>query len=90
MNNHMTQWDEFAAIEGRNWRDIADMAIAKARDAPGWSGDAGDSKWCYTGQIYLVNRARGTIAKTIQPTVVVRIDGMVVTEYQGGGCRGRA
>src|SRR5690606_38448756 len=31
---HMSEWEGLAAIEGRNWRDIADMALAKAHDAP--------------------------------------------------------
>ncbi|NKY87072.1 hypothetical protein [Nocardia veterana] len=27
-DRHMDEWEGLASIEGRNWRDIADMAIA--------------------------------------------------------------
>lgn len=85
----MSEWDSLAAIEGRNWRDIADMAIAKADDAPDWHGPVGGGKYCYTGQIYLVNRAIGAIAKTAQPTVIVNDEGKVITAYPGGACGGK-
>ncbi|MGY1894167.1 hypothetical protein [Nocardia gipuzkoensis] len=87
---HMSEWEGLRAIEGRNWRDIADMAIAKAHDAPDWHGPVGGGKYCYTGQIYLVNRATGAIAKTVQPTVVVNEEGRVITAYPGGACGGKA
>ncbi|WP_459545561.1 hypothetical protein [Nocardia sp. X0981] len=87
---HMSDWENLAAIEGRNWRDIADMAMSKAHDAPDWHGPVRDGKYCHTGQIYLVNRATGTIAKTVQPTVIVNANGVIVTASPGGGCDGRA
>ncbi len=86
----MSDWENLAAIEGRNWRDIADMAMSKAHDAPDWHGPVRDGKYCHTGQIYLVNRATGTIAKTVQPTVIVNANGVIVTASPGGGCDGRA
>ncbi|WP_169332737.1 hypothetical protein [Nocardia araoensis] len=86
---HMSEWEGLAGIEGRNWRDIADMAIAKAHDAPDWHGSVGSGKYCYTGQIYLVNRATGAIAKTVQPTVIVNENGKVITAYPGGACGGK-
>ena len=87
---HMSEWEGLAAIEGRNWRDIADMAMTKAHDAPDWHGPQGSGAYCHTGQIYLVNRTTGTIAKTVQPTVIVTEDGTVITAFPGGGCRGHA
>ena len=89
-SRHMSEWEGLAAIEGRNWRDIADMAMAKAHDAPDWHGPQGSGAYCHTGQIYLVNRTTGTIAKTVQPTVIVTEDGTVITAFPGGGCRGHA
>lgn len=86
---HMSEWEGLAAIEGRNWRDIADMAIAKAHDAPDWHDPQGAGKYCHTGQIYLVNRATGAIVKTAQPTVIVNESGIVITAFPGGACRGR-
>ncbi len=85
----MSEWEGLAGIEGRNWRDITDMAIAKAHDAPDWHGSVGSGKYCYTGQIYLVNRATGAIAKTVQPTVIVHEKGKVITAYPGGACGGK-
>jgi hypothetical protein len=87
---HMSEWEGLAAIEGRNWRDIADMSIAKAHDAPDWHGAQGSGKYCYTGQIYLVNRTTGAVAKTVHPTVIVSESGIVITAFPGGACRGRA
>ncbi|HLS77877.1 MAG TPA: hypothetical protein VK083_13925 [Nocardia sp.] len=87
---HMSEWEGLAAIEGRNWRDIADMAIAKAHDAPDWHGPQSGGRYCHTGQIYLVNRVTGAIATTVQPTVIVSEGGIVITAFPGGGCRGKA
>lgn len=51
-------------------------------------GKARCSKYCYSGQIYLVNHVNGRIEKTVQPTVIVGGDGTIITAYPGGGCRG--
>lgn len=88
-DRHQAEWEGLADIEGRNWRDIADMAIAKAHDAPDWHGPQGAGKYCYTGQIYLVNHVTGAIVKTVQPTVIVAENGQVVTAFPGGACRGQ-
>lgn len=88
-SRHMSEWEGLAAIEGRNWRDIADMAIAKAHDAPDWHGPQGGGRYCSTGQIYLINRATGAAAKTVQPTVIVDENGIVITAFPGGACRGK-
>ncbi|UGT59920.1 hypothetical protein [Nocardia asteroides] len=81
---HLGEWESLAAIENRNWRDIADMAMAKAHDAPDWQGSH------VTGQIYLVNHATGAIVKTAQPTVIVNNRNEIITAFPGGGCRGKA
>lgn len=86
----MSAWEGLAAIEGRNWRDIADMAITKAHDAPDWHGPQGSGKYCHTGQIYLVNRTTGAIAETARPTMIVTAGGVVITAFPGGGRRGNA
>ncbi|MFC4373120.1 hypothetical protein ACFO5K_03315 [Nocardia halotolerans] len=85
---HLEEWQNLANIERKNWRDIADMAIEKSLTAPDKSGPAGGSKYCYSGQIYLVNHVNGRIEKTVQPTVIVGGDGTIITAYPGGGCRG--
>lgn len=84
---HLTEWEGLAAIENRNWRDIADLAIAKSLDAPEIAVNAGGGKYCYSGQIYLVNHVTGQIAKTVQPSVIVGNSGDIITAYPGGGCR---
>ncbi|MGW5311136.1 hypothetical protein ACWEQ0_14825 [Nocardia thailandica] len=84
---HIGEWEGLAAIENKNWRDIADMAIAKSLDSPDRTVDAGGGKRCYSGQIYLVNHVTGQIAKTVQPTVIVGSSGDIITAYPGGGCR---
>jgi hypothetical protein len=85
---HQGEWAGLAAIEGKNWRDIADMAIAKSMNSPDVHRPMGNGKYCYSGQIYLVDKIRGTIAKTVQPTVIVRQrDNTIITAYPGGACR---
>lgn len=85
---HLQDWQNLADIERRNWRDIADIAIAKSLDAPDRTAPAGGGKTCYSGQIYLVNHVTGQIAKTVEPTVIVGSDGAIITAYPGGkACR---
>lgn len=85
-NRHGDEWQQLAAIENRNWRDIADMALAKALDNPDRTVNQGRGTSCYSGQIYLVNFATGAIAKTVQPSVIVSNDGRIITAFPGGGC----
>ncbi|MGV9723745.1 hypothetical protein [Nocardia beijingensis] len=86
--SHLNDWQRLADIEGRNWRDIADIAIAKSMDNPDVQRSVGSDRYCYSGQIYLVNKVRGTIETTAQPTVIVNtVTGNIVTAYPGGGCR---
>ncbi|MFF0489550.1 hypothetical protein ACFYTQ_11080 [Nocardia sp. NPDC004068] len=81
------EWSNLADIEGVNWRQVVDMAIAKSLDQPDVSGQGPNGTWCYSGQIYLVNKATGQIAKTVEPTVIVAPDGRVVTAFPGGRCQ---
>jgi hypothetical protein len=86
--SHLNDWQRLADIEGKNWRDIADIAIAKSMDNPDIERSVGSDRHCYSGQIYLVEKVRGTIAATAQPTVIVNTaTGNIVTAYPGGGCR---
>lgn len=82
---HGEEWQGLAAIENRNWRDIADMAISKSLDTPDLVVPQG-ARTCYSGQIYLVNHVNGQIAKTVEPTVIVD-NGVIVTAIPGGKCR---
>ncbi len=82
---HGEEWQGLAAIENRNWRDIADMAISKSLDTPDLVVPQG-ARACYSGQIYLVNHVNGQIAKTVEPTVIVD-NGVIVTAFPGGKCR---
>ncbi len=89
----MAEWEGLAAIERRNWRDIADMAIEKVDMAIEKSLSSPDKfttqdggKFCHTGQIYLVNKASGRIAQTVQPTVIVTGSGKIITAVPGGRC----
>ncbi|RJO76971.1 hypothetical protein D5S18_12255 [Nocardia panacis] len=82
---HGEEWQGLAAIENRNWRDIADMAISKSLDTPDLVVPQG-ARTCYSGQIYLVNHVNGQIAKTVEPTVIVD-NGIIVTAFPGGKCR---
>ncbi|MBF6464404.1 hypothetical protein IU427_04315 [Nocardia beijingensis] len=85
---HLQDWQNLAGIERKNWRDIADIAIAKSLDAPDRTASAGGGKTCFSGQIYLVNHVTGQIAKTVEPTVIVGSDGAIITAYPGGkACR---
>ncbi|MGO4518931.1 hypothetical protein AB4Y89_24330 [Terriglobus sp. 2YAB30_2] len=83
---HGTEWEQLAAIENRNWRDIADMAISKSLDNPDRTVNQAGGRTCYSGQIYLVNFATGAIATTIYPSIIVLSDGRIITAFPGGGC----
>ncbi|MFC8526317.1 hypothetical protein [Nocardia sp. NPDC057227] len=84
--NHGKEWEQLAAIENRNWRDIADMAIAKSLNDPQRTVDQGGGATCYSGQVYLVNHVTGAIVQTIHPSVIVLTDGRIITAFPGGGC----
>ncbi|MFG3616498.1 hypothetical protein [Nocardia sp. NPDC047654] len=85
-DRHMAEWEGLAAIERRNWRDIVDMAIEKSLSSPDKFTTQDGGKFCYTGQIYLVNKVSGQIAQTVQPTVIVTGSGKIITAFPGGGC----
>ncbi|MFR9751712.1 hypothetical protein ACL02S_11840 [Nocardia sp. 004] len=84
-DRHMVEWQQLAAIENRNWRDIVDMAIAKALDNPEVIVQQDRGAVCYSAQIYLVNFATGAIVKTIYPSIIVG-SGRIVTAFSGGKC----
>ncbi|MGW4482123.1 hypothetical protein [Rhodococcus triatomae] len=81
------EWEMLASIENTNWRNLVDIAIAKALDVPEYSVLQPNGTTCYTAQLYLVNHANGAIEKTINPSIVVAPDGVIVTAFPGGGCR---
>ncbi len=70
------------------FRTLMVAAVAGAIATAGTFAEAGGSKYCYSGQIYLVNHVNGRIEKTVQPTVIVGGDGTTITPSPGDGCRG--
>jgi hypothetical protein len=81
------EWSNLADIEGVNWRQVVDMAIAKSLDQPDKQGQGPEGVWCYSGQIYLVNKVTGQIAVTVEPLIIVAPDGRVITAFPGGRCK---
>ncbi|AKK02359.1 LGFP repeat-containing protein [Corynebacterium epidermidicanis] len=85
---HMKEWQTLAAIEGIGWMDLADMSMTKAfTDADYWKNSQERNSTCYSAQVYLVDKVRGTIAMTIDPSSIVSdSNDLVVTSFPGGKC----
>lgn len=76
--NH-PEWDANAGIEGKTGEALIRLAIDAALEKTEYSvrKDVSDPEhrrdgtFCATSQIYLVNKVRGTIEKTLNPTIIV-------------------
>jgi hypothetical protein len=74
-----------------NWREVADYAIAEAlRQPERVTFRANNNTFCYSREIYLVNKVRGLIVNVTYPNVVIRAqDGGIITAFLAGEqCRG--
>jgi hypothetical protein len=91
VNRHYAEWNEKSIKTSENWRDVADYAIAEALKNPQVvTFRAPNNTFCYSREIYLVNKVTGAIVNVTYPNVVVRArDGVIITAFPAGAhCRG--
>lgn len=69
--------------------EVVDMAITKASTAATiWKNDPKNDTTCYSGQIYLINKRTGVIARTLNPSVYVSNgNNTVVTAFTAPLCK---
>ena len=86
---HYKEWQIHASIEGISWMEVVDMAITKALTAATiWKNDPKNDTTCYSGQIYLINKRTGVIARTLNPSVYVSNgNNTVVTAFTAPLCK---
>ena len=81
VNRHGPQWQTLADIEGRNWRDIADMALTKNITNPDQTAPQDGGKWCVSSEIYLVNKDSGEVVKTKRTKTILTDKHEVLTTF---------
>ena len=81
VNRHDPQWQTLADIEGRNWRDIADMALTKNITNPDQTAPQDGGKWCVSSEIYLVNKDSGEVVKTKRTRTILTDKHEVLTTF---------
>ena len=82
-NRHGSEWAQKGAKSSENWRDVADYAIAEAlRNPMAVTYRANNNTYCYSREVYLVDKVRGIPVDVFHPNVVVRAqDGIIITSY---------
>ncbi len=85
--NH-PEWSTLAAIEGKDGDALIRTAIDAALENTTWSkrdqpsSPGRDGSFCASAQIYLVDRVRGIIVQTLEPSIFVAEHGHhVITAY---------
>jgi hypothetical protein len=82
-NRHGVEWTQKAVKTSENWREVADYAIAEALRNPTKVTYRNNNKtYCYSREVYLINKVRGIPVDVFHPNVVVRAqDGVIVTSF---------
>lgn len=82
------EWSSLAAIEGKDGDALIRIAIDAALEGTTWSKRVSpstanrDDKFCASAQIYLVDKVRGIIVQTLEPSKFVAEHGHhVITAY---------
>jgi hypothetical protein len=91
VNRHYVEWNGKSIRTSENWRDVADYAIAEALRSPQVvTFRASSNTFCYSREIYLINKVTGAIVDVFHPHVVLRAsDGRIITAYTSREpCRG--
>jgi hypothetical protein len=91
VNRHYVEWNEKSIKTSENWREVADYAISEALKNPqAITFRAPNNTFCYSREIYLVNKVTGAIVNVTYPNVVLRAqDGVIITAFPAGAqCRG--
>jgi hypothetical protein len=88
LRNHRTEWEQKAALERQNWRDLADYAIENAlRDPDRVKYRSDNDTFCFQRLFYLLNRKTGRPAGTMTVSVVVAQDSKNIITAFPGPCR---
>jgi hypothetical protein len=91
VNRHFIEWNEKSIRTSENWRHVADYAIAEALQSPHTvTFRATNNTFCYSREIYLVNKVNGMIVDVFHPNVVIRqSDSRIITAFPAREpCRG--
>ncbi|MEV4480014.1 hypothetical protein [Micromonospora coxensis] len=90
VKRHLSQWENDAKIERKNWRDLADFAIGVALSDP----DAvtyrkSNDTYCFSREIYLVDKRTGRVVAYRYPNVSIAAKSKnIITAYPAGAqCR---
>lgn len=82
------EWSSLAAIEGKDGDALIRIAIDAALEGTTWSKRVSpstanrDGKFCASARIYLVDKVRGIIVQTLEPSIFVAEHGHhVITAY---------
>ena len=80
---HSVEWTQKSVLANENWRQVADYSIAEALRSPiSVTFRARNNTFCYSREVSLVDKVRGTTVDVMHPNVVVRAqDGAVITAF---------
>jgi len=83
VKNHLSQWEQNAAIERKNWRDLADFAINLSLSDPDKvTYRKANDTYCFSRQIVLINKRTGEVAAYKYPKVsIASVSKNVITAY---------
>ncbi|GIJ03976.1 hypothetical protein Sya03_33280 [Spirilliplanes yamanashiensis] len=87
---HRGEWEKNAKIEGKNWRDLADFAIAVVLSDPDVvSYRRSNDTYCFSREIYLIDKRTGRVAATKKPKVAIAaVSKNIITAYiPNTGCK---
>jgi hypothetical protein len=87
---HRAEWETNARIEGSNWRGLADFAIAVVLSDPDVvSYRRSNDTYCFSREIYLIDKRTGRVAATKKPKVAIAaVSKNVITAYiPNSGCK---
>ncbi|RIV37000.1 hypothetical protein D2L64_17240 [Micromonospora radicis] len=90
VKNHLSQWENDARIEGSNWRDLADFAIAVALSDPDRvTYRQSNDTYCFSREIYLVDKRTGRIVAYRYPNVsIAAVSKNIITAFPASAqCR---
>jgi hypothetical protein len=83
VNRHGLEWSQKGYITSENWRSVADYSFQETLRTPeSVTYDPDRDTFCYSRNIYLVNKVTGAIVTSFHPNVVISgSSGRIVTAW---------